>query len=116
MAAGESGTGFLNSSTITSAAGGNTSTACDSPVSPTIDKTAGTPVRDLVGGVWDGSWDVPYTITVTNPSTLAGLYYSLDDAPALAATLGFGSATVSGTDNGGHAIASGTGDDHVLNS
>jgi hypothetical protein len=81
-----------------------------------VRKTAGTPVRHLVGGIWDGSWDVSSAITVNHPSADTGLYYSLSDAPALAGTLDFGSATVSGTDNGGHAIASGTGDGKVLTS
>jgi uncharacterized surface anchored protein len=113
---GTPGHGLFNSATITSAAGGNTDDACATPVLPIVHKTAGTPARHLVGGIWDGSWDVSYAITVTNPSATTGLYYSLSDAPALASTLDFGSATVSGTDNAGHAIASGTGDGKVLTS
>lgn len=50
------------------------------PSNPRILKTAGTPVPNA-----DGSWDVPFTVTVTNPSAVLGLDYYLVDTPALPA-------------------------------
>ncbi|WP_131333624.1 DUF5979 domain-containing protein [Schaalia vaccimaxillae] len=34
-------------------------------------------------GAWDGTWDLRYTITVTNPSSKVGVAYGLKDTPSV---------------------------------
>ena len=80
------------------AAAGQTAAACSAPVSPTIVKTFASADQHLVGGAWDGSWDVTYTVAVANPSTTTGLVYSLTDAPAFPADVTVNGGTVTGVD------------------
>ncbi|KQZ08772.1 hypothetical protein ASD23_10365 [Agromyces sp. Root1464] len=73
--AGTPGTvGFLNTAVMT--VGGVTYPAedCSIPVKPTITKVGGTAVDN-----GDGTWTLPYTITVTNPSATTSVQYDLDD-------------------------------------
>src|SRR5690606_22852015 len=57
--------------------------ACASPVSPTVSKSyvdsSATPIT-TPGEVWDRTWELTYTITVSNPSETTDLRYSLADA------------------------------------
>lgn len=48
--------------------------ACSEPVDPVIEKAGGTAVDH-----GDGTWTLPYTITVTNPSVETGIIYNLND-------------------------------------
>ena len=62
-AQGTPGFGFFNSATITTWSGSEDTSACSSPVFPTLTKSAVSVLPHLVGGAPDGSWDVTYTIT-----------------------------------------------------
>ncbi|MCM2387278.1 DUF11 domain-containing protein [Streptomyces albipurpureus] len=70
--------GFANQATITLAdSTTRTADVCAQPVKPSLAKTMdGKPTRNE-----DGSWSIPYRITVTNPHTApaTGLSYRLDD-------------------------------------
>ncbi|MGB8858315.1 MAG: DUF5979 domain-containing protein [Ilumatobacteraceae bacterium] len=50
-------------------------------VAAQIDKTFLGSAQHLVAGNWDGSWDLAYRVTVTNPSAVQALQYSLTDDP-----------------------------------
>ena len=65
---GTPGFGFFNSATITTWSGSEDTSACSAPVFPTLTKSAVSVLPHLVSGAPDGSWDVTYNITVTNPS------------------------------------------------
>ncbi|MFT4258547.1 hypothetical protein [Microbacterium sp.] len=66
--------GFANQATLTQPGlAAVTAEACVSPVKPTVTKVAGTATQ-----LDDGTWSVPYTITVSNESATE-LAYSLDD-------------------------------------
>ncbi|MBM7829980.1 putative repeat protein (TIGR01451 family) [Agromyces cerinus] len=81
--AGTPGTvGFLNTAVMT--VGGVTYPAedCSLPVKPTIAKVGGTAVDN-----GDGTWTLPYTITVTNPSATTSAQYDLDDTLAYPASV-----------------------------
>ncbi|MET4158896.1 hypothetical protein [Agromyces sp. PvR057] len=80
--AGTPGTvGFLNTATMTVAGVPYTARDCAIPVKPTITKVGGTAVDN-----GDGTWTLPYTITVTNPSASTGVVYDLRDKLALPAS------------------------------
>lgn len=51
-----------------------------SAVTPTIVKTAGTPVANT-----DGTWNISYTVTVSNPSAVSPITYNLTDTLAFGA-------------------------------
>ncbi|QTX05329.1 DUF11 domain-containing protein [Agromyces archimandritae] len=72
--------GFLNTATLSYDGEDVDDEACAEPVEPTVLKTAGTAVDH-----GDGTWTLPYTITVTNPSATTGVVYDLDDELGLAA-------------------------------
>ena len=65
---GTPGFGFFNSATITTWSGSEDTSACSSPVFPTLTKSAVSVLPHLVGGAPDGSWDVTYKINATNVS------------------------------------------------
>ena len=94
----ETGTGFLNTTTVSSLGGSSDSSACSAPVSPTLDKTFVSAAQHLVAGIWDGSWDVTYTIGVDNPSATTGLIYALSDTPGFPAAVTINGGTVVGSD------------------
>ncbi|MDQ2749519.1 MAG: SpaA isopeptide-forming pilin-related protein [Actinomycetota bacterium] len=109
----DTGGGFGNTSSVSLQAGqpvnvvraaalladaGQSASACSEPVSPAIAKTFVSAVQHLVGGVWDGSVDVTYTVSVNNPSASTGLVYSLSDSPAFPADVTINGGTVTGTD------------------
>ncbi|MDR6904696.1 putative repeat protein (TIGR01451 family) [Agromyces sp. 3263] len=79
--------GFLNTATLS--VNGQTvgeDDACAEPVNPTITKVGGAAVAN-----GDGTWTLPYTITVLNPSATTGVIYDLEDAldlPASAEVVG----------------------------
>ncbi|MFF2272500.1 hypothetical protein ACFVTX_09515 [Agromyces sp. NPDC058136] len=80
--AGTPGTvGFLNSATMTVDGKDYTAQDCAVPVKPTITKVGGTAVSN-----GDGTWTLPYTITVTNPSATTGVVYDLKDELKLPAS------------------------------
>ncbi|KRA25640.1 hypothetical protein ASD65_15350 [Microbacterium sp. Root61] len=83
------GKGLTNTATVTSGSVSDTSGDCVSIVTPpvTVTKTDGT-VSQLV----DGTWQIDYTVTVTNGGTQATVY-TLTDTP----DLGTGFTLVSGT-------------------
>ncbi len=69
---------------------GQIASACADPVSPTI-------VKKAVGAAQhpgDQTWDVTYTLSVTNPSTTTGLVYSLTDTPSFPTGVTVNTATV----------------------
>jgi fimbrial isopeptide formation D2 family protein len=69
---------------------GQIASACADPVSPTI-------VKKAVGAAQhpgDETWDVTYTLSVTNPSTTTGLVYTLTDTPSFPAGVTVNTATV----------------------
>jgi hypothetical protein len=71
---GESGTGFLNTATLTAGSSTSTSRACAAPVGPTITKKVMS-----VTAVSNGVSRVAYDVVVSNPSATTGLVYSLVD-------------------------------------
>ncbi|MGI9821675.1 hypothetical protein [Agromyces sp. Marseille-Q5079] len=85
--AGTPGTvGFLNTAVMTVAGVDYPAQDCTVPVKPTIAKVGGTAVDN-----GDGTWTLPYRITVTNPSATTGVVYDLGDAldlPAAAEIVG----------------------------
>lgn len=87
----ETGTGFLNSATLTANGDSTTVTDCAVPAQPTVQKSAGSAISN-----GDGTWDITYSITVTNPTEDYDLYYDLSDAPELPAGVDPVSATVTG--------------------
>ena len=102
---GEEGTGFLNTATLTSRENTDDAEACTSPMSPTIDKTFESAEQHLgAGGIWDGTWDVTYTVTVDNASEDTDLRYSLSDTPGFPAGVTINGGTVTGEDNVGNPI------------
>ncbi|WP_395243784.1 VWA domain-containing protein [Agromyces sp. MMS24-K17] len=83
--------GFLNTASMV--VDGQTYEAqdCELPVKPTVVKTGGTAVDN-----GDGTWTLPYTITVTNPSADTGIVYDLEDVidlPASVTEVGVATAT-----------------------
>ncbi|WP_152030967.1 VWA domain-containing protein [Agromyces aureus] len=74
--------GFLNSAVMTVAGTTYPAQDCAVPVNPTITKVGGTAVDN-----GDGTWTLPYTITVTNPSATTGVVYDLRDKLALPASV-----------------------------
>ncbi|RXZ51066.1 hypothetical protein ESP57_04590 [Agromyces fucosus] len=73
--AGTPGTvGFLNTAVMTVGGVDYPAQDCSIPVKPTITKVGGTAVDN-----GDGTWTLPYTITVTNPSATTSVQYDLDD-------------------------------------
>lgn len=71
----ESGTvGFLNTATMYVGQDAYEASDCELPVKPTIAKQGGTAVDN-----GDGTWTLPYTITVTNPSATTSVVYDLVD-------------------------------------
>ncbi|SIN70029.1 VWA domain-containing protein [Agromyces cerinus] len=80
--AGTPGTvGFLNTAVMTVGGVDYEAQDCSLPVKPTIAKVGGTAVDN-----GDGTWTLPYTITVTNPSASTGVVYDLRDTLALPAS------------------------------
>ncbi|GAA1942948.1 VWA domain-containing protein [Agromyces allii] len=80
--AGTPGTvGFLNTATMTVSGVDYPAQDCSVPVKPTIAKVGGTAVDN-----GDGTWTLPYTITVTNPSATTGVVYDLKDTLDLPAS------------------------------
>lgn len=72
---GETATGFGNRATLKAGAQSRTASACAAVHDPAVVKEAdGEPVRQA-----DGSWQLAYVITVTNPSDDVALRYSLED-------------------------------------
>jgi uncharacterized repeat protein (TIGR01451 family) len=105
--------GFANQATISLTGIADTSAeACASPVAPTIAKTVGAPSQQP-----DGTWNVVYTVTVTNTNTApADLAYTVKDALAFPTGTTVNSVNVSGPNasgsfNGGtnQALLSGVG-------
>ncbi|AWE41620.1 hypothetical protein DDD63_01290 [Actinobaculum sp. 313] len=95
---GEDGrTGFRNVASLVSGGQSTTAEACGAPAAPTVDKTFTSAQRRLADGAWDGTWDLEYSITVSNPSADTAVVYTLVDTP----TLGDGVAINSGTVTGG---------------
>ncbi|MGW9168963.1 hypothetical protein [Agromyces sp. NPDC055658] len=66
--------GFLNTATMYVGQTPYEASDCALPVKPTIAKTGGTAVDN-----GDGTWTLPYTITVTNPSATTSVVYDLVD-------------------------------------
>ena len=64
--------------------------ACAEPVSPTIVKNAVASAQHP----GDATWDVTYTLSVTNPATTTGLVYSLTDTPGFPEGVSVNTATV----------------------
>ena len=85
---GETGTGFLNTTSVSSSGGGNTATACAAPGSPTVVKKV---VSAVEAPEWH--WVVTYSITVTN-GTENQVSYSLTDTPGFASGMKITSASV----------------------
>ncbi|SFR86024.1 hypothetical protein SAMN05428970_3250 [Agromyces sp. CF514] len=80
--AGTPGTvGFLNTAVMTVAGVDYPAQDCSIPVKPTIAKVGGTAVDN-----GDGTWTLPYTITMTNPSATTGVVYDLEDTLDLPAS------------------------------
>lgn len=72
---------------------------------PQITKTFVAATQHLVAGVWDGTWDVTYTVSVANPSATLPVTYTLTDTPAFPADVTVNGATVSSAaTNGGTVI------------
>ena len=96
----KTGTGFLNTADLTSFARTEhaEAAACAEPVSPTLDKTFVSAVQHLTAGIWDGTWDVTYTVAVANPSATTDLIYSLTDTPGFPAAVTINGGTVVGSD------------------
>ncbi|CAN5550689.1 hypothetical protein BH10ACT7_BH10ACT7_06080 [soil metagenome] len=76
LGAGESGTGFLNTATITVNGSSTTKEDCGSPVKPTVAKKWVSTSQNP-----DSSWKVTFEVKVTNPSSTSGIVYSLTDTP-----------------------------------
>ncbi|KRC60516.1 hypothetical protein ASE14_05750 [Agromyces sp. Root81] len=73
--AGAPGTvGFLNTAVMTVGGVDYPAKDCSIPVKPTIAKVGGAAVDN-----GDGTWTLPYTITVTNPSATTSVQYDLAD-------------------------------------
>ncbi len=70
----ETGTGFLNSATMTSAGIDSTVEACESPTEPNITKDNATADQQD-----DASWNVSYTLTVDNSEGFSTFYDLVDD-------------------------------------
>ncbi|WP_442879119.1 hypothetical protein [Agromyces sp. CCNWLW203] len=66
--------GFLNTATMLVGQASYEASDCALPVKPSIAKTGGTAVDN-----GDGTWTLPYTITVTNPSATTAVVYDLED-------------------------------------
>ncbi|MFE6963863.1 hypothetical protein ACFVAJ_02040 [Agromyces sp. NPDC057679] len=66
--------GFLNTATMYVGQVPYEASDCELPVKPTIAKQGGTAVDN-----GDGTWTLPYTITVTNPSATTSVVYDLVD-------------------------------------
>lgn len=72
----EEGSGFLNSVELTSGDVKQEDHDCSEPAAPGLDKTGQTATQNT-----DGSWDVSYTLTVTNPSADTSVVFTLTDTP-----------------------------------
>ena len=85
------------------ASGGTTgpcATACSTEhVVPAITKAFVSSAQNAPGGVWDGTWNVTYTVSVHNPSTDTALTYQLSDAPGFPNDVTVNDATVSAAQN-----------------
>ncbi|GAA1777473.1 DUF11 domain-containing protein [Agromyces lapidis] len=66
--------GFLNTATMYVGQVPYEASDCELPVKPTIAKQGGTAVDN-----GDGTWTLPYSITVTNPSAATSVVYDLVD-------------------------------------
>ena len=88
----------------------STDTACSSPATPTVTKTFVSAAQHVTGGSWDGTWDVTYTLKVTDPGS-TGLLYTLDDAPSFPTGVSVNSESVVGP-NGAANFWTGTG--HIV--
>jgi hypothetical protein len=89
--AAEGGTGFLNTVVLRSGTATRTAEACAAPALPTLVKAlTAAPVKRA-----DGTVDIGYTVTVTNPSALV-LVYDLDDELGFASGVTILDATVAG--------------------
>lgn len=93
------GHGFFNTATITVDGVTQDDSACASPVTPDITKKFES-VEQHAGTPWNGTWDVTYTVTVTNPSKDTGLVYSLSDTPDFPAGVTINSASATRTGDG----------------
>ncbi|WP_303323479.1 DUF5979 domain-containing protein [Actinomyces radicidentis] len=72
-----------------------------------VEKTfTGTTQHLDANGAWDGTWDVAYTIKVTNPSTKAALSYGLVDTPSAPEKNTINSVTWTGPDRTSHVVGS----------
>ncbi len=71
--------GFLNRAVLTSNGVDYPAHDCVEPVTPSFAKSAGVATSNA-----NGTWDVTYTLTVTNPSKSTPLVYDLVDTLALA--------------------------------
>ncbi|WP_162564221.1 MULTISPECIES: VWA domain-containing protein [Microbacterium] len=72
---------FNNAAVLTVAGVPTTDTACDAPSAPTVEKSGATAVQNP-----DATWDVTYTITVSNTAPGAKpSFYSLTDDPGFPA-------------------------------
>lgn len=91
LGSGETGTGFLNTVELRSGSATRTAEACAQPALPTLVKSlASAPVKRP-----DGTVDLAYTVSVTNPSVLE-LVYDLDDELGFAAGVTVLDVTVTG--------------------
>ncbi|MGH3492357.1 MAG: hypothetical protein ACRDQ1_03840, partial [Sciscionella sp.] len=63
-------------------------------VVPKLTKTFVAATQHMVNGQWDGTWDVVYQVTETNPSTDEALSYTLNDTPGYPADVTVNSASV----------------------
>lgn len=90
----ETGTGFLNLATLTTAGASTVKDACSQPVSPSFTKTLG----DLTATGLDGTeFTVTYQLTAENATAL-DLYYDLSDTLGFAPGVVVDTASVSGPD------------------
>ncbi|WP_022888262.1 DUF11 domain-containing protein [Agromyces italicus] len=97
--------GFLNTATMFVGQASFEASDCELPVKPSIAKLGGTAVDN-----GDGTWTLPYTITVTNPSATTGIVYDLVDELELPASAEqIGDATVTSAPAGVTPEASWTG-------
>lgn len=89
LSEGEDGTGFLNSTTLTSGLLEDSSEDCSVPTTPTIAKHDATVAPQLA----DGTWNVSYEITVDNTGGHRSVY-NLTDIPGFATGVAINNWTV----------------------
>lgn len=107
---GESGTGFLNTATLTAAGQTRDTESCTTPISPVVDKSFVGTRQEIVDGTWTGSWLSDWTVKVTNPAPAGpgapDVVYSLTDTPAFPAGVTVeGVSLLSATDLAGDALS-----------